>query len=302
MSSQMYSIKNELHILRRFVDMEYDGSRRCYSEEDISVVEKRLHYKLPLPIRELYLYMSDILQDMYDLCPLELLHWQQDYLCFFDPPEGNPVGICRKDDPNTLYSWEELMPNEDQATLYDLIEEFETCDEEGDAEGKNAVALKYSACWDNINSRYTEAPPHLKKLEYEFRCYRSLDAYGLFLVIHSLFSYATELYCLKNLNCHLGDLPTPSEREPGYFEKLRENIEREFNPISEHLELIDIFPLPMAYVHKTENALLICEEEAGFLTLLSDKTVSPDFIEKIQKCLALPLQKNQQFEDGGADI
>lgn len=291
MSSQMYSIKSELNILRRFVDMEYDGNRRCYSEKDISAAEERLHYKLPLPIRELYLYMSDILLDMYDLRPLELLHWQQDYLCFFDPPEGNAVGICRKDDPNALYTWEEIMPDEDQDALCDLNEEFEEYDEENNMKGKKAIARKYSAYWDKINSRYTKAPPHLKKLEHKFRHNCSLDAHGLFLVIHSLFSYATELYCLKNLNCHLGDLPTPSECESTYFEKLRKNIEQEFTPISEHLELIDIFPLPMAYVHKTANALLICNEETDFLTLLSDKTVSPDFIEKIQNCLALSLRQ-----------
>ncbi len=162
----MYSIENELNILRRFVDMEYDGSRRCYSEEDIFAVEERLHYKLPLPIRELYLYMSDLLLDMYYLRPLELLHWQQDYLGFFDPPEADLVwGICRRDDPNALYAWEESIPEEDEDTLCDLDEEFEACDEEGDAEGKNAVALKYSTCWNKINSRYKEAPPCLKKLK-----------------------------------------------------------------------------------------------------------------------------------------
>ncbi len=295
MSGQMYSIKSELNILRRFVDMEYDGSRRCYSEKDISAAEKRLHYKLPLPIRELYLGAADILLDMDYLRPLELLHWQQDYLCFFSPSEADFVwGICRKDDPNALYAWEESIPEEDEDTLCDLAEEFEEYDEENNMKGKKAVARKYSAYWDKINSRYTKAPPHLKKLEHEFRHNCSLDAYGLFLVIHSLFSYATELYCLKNLNCHLGDLPTPSECEPIYFEKLRKNIEQEFTPISEHLELIDIFPLPMAYVHKTANALLICNEEADFLTLLSDKTVGPDFIEKIQNCLALSLRQCSQ--------
>ena len=113
---------------------------------------------------------------------------------------------------------------------------------------------------------------------------------NMFLVSIS-FSYATELYCLKKLNCHLGDLPTSSECEPIYFEKLRKNIEQEFTPISEHLELIDIFPLPMTYIHKTANALLICDEGAGFLTLLSDKTVDPGFIEKIQNCLALPFRQ-----------
>ena len=292
MSSQMFSIQSELNILRRFVDMEYNGSRRCYSEKDISAAEKRLHYKLPLPIRELYLYMSDLLLDMYYLRPLELLHWQQDYLCLFYSPESDLVwGICRKDDPNTLYAWEESIPEEDENTLWDLDEEFEEYDEENNTRGKKAVARKYSAYWDKINSRCTKAPPHLKKLEHEFRYNCSLDACGLFLVIHSLFSYATELYCLKNLNCHLGDLPAPSECEPAYFEKLRESIEREFTPISEHLELIDIFPLPMAYIHKTADALLICDEEADFLTLLSDKTAGPDFIENMQNCLALPLRQ-----------
>ena len=80
-------------------------------------------------------------------------------------------------------------------------------------------------------------------------------------------------------------------REPDFFEKLRESIEQEFTPVSEHLELIDILPLPMAYVHKTTNALLICDEEADFLTLLSDRTVAPGFIEKIQHCLALPFRQ-----------
>ena len=79
--------------------------------------------------------------------------------------------------------------------------------------------------------------------------------------------------------------------EPDYFEKLRESIEQEFTPVSEHLELIDILPLPMAYVHKTTNALLICDEEADFLTLLSDRTVAPGFIEKIQHCLALSFRQ-----------
>lgn len=99
------------------------------------------------------------------------------------------------------------------------------------------------------------------------------------------------MFSPKNLNGHLGDLPTPSECEPIYFEKLRKNIEQEFTPISDQLELINIFPLPMAYVHKTANALLICDEETGFLTLLSDKNVDPCFIEKIQNRLVLPLRQ-----------
>ena len=124
---------------------------------------KRLHYKLPLPIRELYLGAADILLDMDYLRPLELLHWQQDYLCFFSPPEADFVwGICRKDDPNALYAWEESIPEEDEDILCDLDEEFEEYDEENNMKGKKAVARKYSARWDKINSRYTKAPPHLK--------------------------------------------------------------------------------------------------------------------------------------------
>ena len=76
MNSQIYSINRELNILRRSIDTEYDGSRRCYSEKNISAVEKRLHYKLPLPIQELYRGATDILLDMVYLRPSELLHWQ----------------------------------------------------------------------------------------------------------------------------------------------------------------------------------------------------------------------------------
>ena len=51
----MYSIEKELKILRQFVKPEHmDNSEgwRCYSEDELSAAEERLHIKLPPPIRE----------------------------------------------------------------------------------------------------------------------------------------------------------------------------------------------------------------------------------------------------------
>ena len=60
----MYSIEKELKILRQFVKPEHmDTSEgwHCYSEDEVSAAEERLHTKLPPPIREIYLYMADLL-------------------------------------------------------------------------------------------------------------------------------------------------------------------------------------------------------------------------------------------------
>jgi len=290
MDTQIYSIKDELHILRKFIDLGCGGDKRCYTEEEISAAEERLRYKLPAPVRELYLYMADALLEMSYLEPLELLHWEQNYLGLFTSPEADCIwGICRKDDPNALYKWEQYFPEEAENELLDYLEEFEEYGVDQDEE-KQALAMKYSACWNRINARYTDAPPYLKKLEHQFRYNCCLDAYGLFLVIHTLCAYGTELYCLEKLNCYRGDFSDEwkgEEYSAAYFKKLREKIEQEFVPITTHMELIDITPLPMAYIHKTGNALLLCEEWSDGLTLLTTDNIDSDFIEAVQKQLGL---------------
>ena len=71
----MYSIEKELKILRQFVKLEHmDNAEgwRCYSEDELTAAEERLRAKLPLPIREIYLYMADLLISSNYLRPLEL--------------------------------------------------------------------------------------------------------------------------------------------------------------------------------------------------------------------------------------
>ena len=112
----MYSIEKELKILRQFVKLEHmDNAEgwRCYSEDELSAAEKRLHTKLPPPIREIYLYMADLLIGSNDLRPLELLHWDKDYLAFFENPDADViVGIKRDDPSNDIYEWEETDPKD----------------------------------------------------------------------------------------------------------------------------------------------------------------------------------------------
>ena len=60
----MYAIEKELKILRQFISpklMDDLKKWNCYSEDEISAAEKRLHVKLPIPIREIYRYMADLL-------------------------------------------------------------------------------------------------------------------------------------------------------------------------------------------------------------------------------------------------
>ena len=93
----MDSIEKELKILRQFIHPKHmDGLKKwkCYSEDEIFAAEKRLHGKLPFPIRDIYLYMADLLITSGYLRPLELLHWEGKYLGFFlSPGEGDIIGI-----------------------------------------------------------------------------------------------------------------------------------------------------------------------------------------------------------------
>ena len=95
----MYAIEKELKTLRQFISprhMEGLKKWKCYSENEISAAEKRLHMKLPFPIRDIYRHMADLLITSGYLRPLELLHWEGNYLGFFlAPGEGDVIGIKR---------------------------------------------------------------------------------------------------------------------------------------------------------------------------------------------------------------
>ena len=133
----MYSIEKELKILRQFVKLEHmDHSEgwRCYSEDEVSAAEERLHTKLPPPIREIYLYMADLLIGSNDLRPLELLHWDKDYLAFFENPDADVIaGIKRDDTSSDIYAWEETDPKD---IAWEYKDDFRTAYEERDKKGQ----------------------------------------------------------------------------------------------------------------------------------------------------------------------
>lgn len=104
----MYSIEKELKILRQFINpklMDDLKKWNCYSEDEISAAENRLHGKLAFPIRDIYLHMADLLVASGYLRPLELLHWEGKYLGFFlAPGEGDMIGIKKGKTSGDLYT------------------------------------------------------------------------------------------------------------------------------------------------------------------------------------------------------
>ena len=112
----MYAIEKELKMLRQFISPKHmEGLKKwkCYSENEISAAEKRLHVKLPFPIRDIYRHMADLLVTSGYLRPLELLHWEGKYLGFFlAPGEGDIIGIKKGSSSGDLYAWEENDPKD----------------------------------------------------------------------------------------------------------------------------------------------------------------------------------------------
>lgn len=133
----MYAIEKELKILRQFINPKHmDGLKKwkCYSEDEISAAEKRLHGKLPVPIRDIYLHMADLLITSGYLRPLELLHWEGNYLgLFLAPGEGDMIGIKKGKTSGDLYMWEENDPEE---IVWEYEDQLVTAYEEGDEDGK----------------------------------------------------------------------------------------------------------------------------------------------------------------------
>ena len=78
----LYSIREELELIREFCWQPKLEAGKIYTEEEIDVVEKRLGFQLPLPLRELYLVLGDYMCDKKDdwFCSPEELHWNGRYL------------------------------------------------------------------------------------------------------------------------------------------------------------------------------------------------------------------------------
>ena len=104
----LYSIREELELIREFCWQPKLEAGKIYTEEEIDAVEQRLNYKLPQPLRELYLVLGDYACEKKDtyFCRPEELHWSGGYLLVEAMERTNRgVGIYRKDPYASVYEW-----------------------------------------------------------------------------------------------------------------------------------------------------------------------------------------------------
>ena len=105
----LYSIREELELIKEFCWQPKLAAGKIYTEEEIDTVEQRLNYKLPLPLRELYLVLGDYACEKKDtyFCRPEELHWSGQYLLVEAMERTRRgCGIYRKDPYASVYSWE----------------------------------------------------------------------------------------------------------------------------------------------------------------------------------------------------
>lgn len=104
----LYSIREELELIREFCWQPKLEGGKIYTEEEIDAVEQRLNYKLPQPLRELYLVLGDYACEKKDtyFCRPEELHWSGGYLLVEAMERTNRgLGIYRKDPYASVYEW-----------------------------------------------------------------------------------------------------------------------------------------------------------------------------------------------------
>lgn len=104
----LYSIREELELIREFCWQPKLAAGKIYTEEEIDAVEQRLNYKLPQPLRELYLVLGDYACEKKDtyFCRPEELHWSGGYLLVEAMERTNRgLGIYRKDPYASVYEW-----------------------------------------------------------------------------------------------------------------------------------------------------------------------------------------------------
>ena len=283
----MYAIEKELKMLRQFISPKHmEGLKKwkCYSENEISAAEKRLHVKLPFPIRDIYRHMADLLVTNGYLRPLELLHWEGNYLGFFlAPGEGDVIGIKKGNSSGDLYSWEE---NDSKDTAWEYEDELVTAYEEGNEDGKRKAAAAYQKYWKKLNIPLLHSPLNIQKLEHEPRFNHILDGYGLFLVIHAIGEWEEMTWCERTdePTCLFSDF-FPAKYSKEYFQNIADRIKDDFEPLSDHPELIELqdFPLLMAYVHKDREALLVLGQEPVCFKLLTKTVAGRELLEKVQE-------------------
>lgn len=105
----LYSIREELELIKEFCWQPKLAAGKIYTEQEIDTVEKRLGFKLPQPLRELYLVLGDYVCDKKDtyFCRPEELHWNGRYLLVTAMERTNHGwGIYQKDPYLSVYNWQ----------------------------------------------------------------------------------------------------------------------------------------------------------------------------------------------------
>lgn len=284
---QAAAIEKELKMLREFLSpwiMEDIKIWKCYSEDAISAAEGRLHRELPPPVWDIYRHMADLLIASGYLRPLELLHWEGEYLGFFlAPGEGKIIGLRAGDSSGGLYAWEEDDP---EGMAWEYEDELAEAYEEGDEEGIRAAADAYQEYWERKNLPLCHAPLGIHKLKREPRFNRSLDGYGLFLALHAI-REREEMAWREHVDepaCLFSDF-FPAEFSMEYFQRITSRIAEDFEPLSSNPELIGLggFPLQMAYVHKNREALLVLGQEPTCFMLLAKEAAGRGLLGKLEE-------------------
>ncbi len=260
----MYSLKEEFEKMRPFLS----NYSRC-TEEEVEFHEKRLNYRLPEPLRNFYLNASGIGV----LRPLELLHWDGDYLCYFSDGDSGDVAICRTDDPSILYYFEEELDEDDDIEYYDVEDKMEKCEKSGDREGYQQALQEYYKFWDTHSTKKKQT----KMEEYWGMICSRLDSGCLFNVLYSL-NEDKEWWVREE--CRKGNTDALNQYYfyLDYSQEGQEKLKKMFVPITE-IETED--GSKMAYVHPTEEVLLFWDLQGSGLSLISNKEISSDLIEDI---------------------
>ena len=290
----MFSINKELFLLKQFIRPQYTvqtqfitekmcyvkAEIKCYTQEDLQLAESRLQYKLPEPIREVYLHVSNMLVSCFTLRPLELLRWDHGYLGFFVSPNTDTIwGICKNDNPNALYEWVENIENDGENEVCKIGEELEELKRNGDDRNISDLIRRNEQCWEK-NGGY---PLEIRKLDAVPRWNHCLDAWCLFLTIDLICENA-EIFkedFTDTFFCCM-DKVQPS---------LKDNIKFLFQPLSEHTELIDFCDtnydgILMAYISKDRERLLVKSQD-GLIIMISLYSLINADIEKIQNVLGI---------------
>ena len=264
----VYSIRQELERLRPFVCPRQSEGTGTYTEEDIQAAEERLGYQLPVPVRELYLVMGDIMcrQDVPDVreyfLPLDQLHWDGRYLLLYAGTSTNyGYGIDRKDPYVDVFQWKRVGLTPEGRPLPDTGKP-----------SRSEVVPKSASRWGYTKLVYWDKFVYQKVLDivYDGWFFRRniTDELDPFFV-----------------SCILPK-PVPALRE------LRETLAKYFAPLCQHPELnqVQLFratdpkdSLVYGWSRESPNCLLLLTGTAQHYGLITSEPAPYSFTEEVER-------------------